>query len=67
MNTLQISPDILQWAAEQRRQSIDTLIDLLKCSKSKREELKSGKFTLNQLKELADTVFVDGACVVRPG
>lgn len=60
MSTLQISPDILQWAAEQSRLSIDALIDLLKCSpsQSKREELKSGKFTLNQLKELADKTHI---------
>lgn len=58
MNILQISPDILQWAAEQSRLSIDALIDLLKCPKSKHEELISGKFTVNQLKDLADKTHI---------
>lgn len=52
MSTLQISPSILQWAANQSGQSVDALIDLLDCP-SKRDKLKAGQLTVSQIEKLA--------------
>lgn len=52
MSTLQISPSVLQWAANQSGQSVDALIDLLDCP-SKRDKIKAGQLTVSQIEKLA--------------
>ncbi len=52
MDTLQISPSILQWAANQCRLSVDALVDFLDCP-SKRDALLSGQFSIKQIETLA--------------
>jgi Zn-dependent peptidase ImmA (M78 family)/transcriptional regulator with XRE-family HTH domain len=52
MATLQISPNILRWAAEQRGLSLDELAGLLG-TPSKLEEFKAGKLSIAQTETLA--------------
>ncbi|MDP3010946.1 MAG: ImmA/IrrE family metallo-endopeptidase [Methylococcales bacterium] len=52
MDTLQISPSILHWAANQCGLSVDALVDLLECP-SKHEALVSGQLTIKQIEKLA--------------
>jgi len=53
MNTLQVSPNILQWAADYCGLSVYELIDLLKAPASKHEALMSGNLTIGQIEKLA--------------
>jgi transcriptional regulator with XRE-family HTH domain len=52
MATLQISPKILRWAADQRGLSLDELVGLLG-TPSKLEEFKAGKLSIAQTETLA--------------
>lgn len=52
MQTLQISPNILRWAADQRGLSLDALVDLLG-TPSKLEDFKAGKLSVAQTETLA--------------
>jgi len=52
METLQISPNILRWAADQRGLSLDALVDLLG-TPSKHDEFAAGKLTIAQAEKLA--------------
>jgi Zn-dependent peptidase ImmA (M78 family) len=53
MDTLQISPSILQWAANQCSLSVDMLVDLLECPPSRHQALVTGQFTIKQIETLA--------------
>ncbi len=57
METIHISPSILQWAAEQSSQSVDALVDFLECP-SKREMLLSGQLTIKQIETLAKKTYL---------
>jgi Zn-dependent peptidase ImmA (M78 family) len=52
METLQISPNILRWAADQRGLSLDALVGLLG-TPSKTEDFKAGKLSIAQTETLA--------------
>lgn len=52
MATLQISSEILQWAAEQRGLSLDALVDLLD-KPAKHDVLVAGKFSITEAEKLA--------------
>ena len=52
METLQISPNILRWAAEQRGLSLDALVDLLG-TPSKHDDFAAGKLSIAQAEKLA--------------
>jgi Zn-dependent peptidase ImmA (M78 family) len=52
METLQISPSILRWAADQRGLSIDALVDLLE-KPAKHDALAAGKFSIADAEKLA--------------
>ena len=52
METLQISPTILRWAADQRGLSLDALVDLLD-KPTKRDALVAGKFSITDAEKLA--------------
>ena len=52
METLQISPNILRWAADQRGLSLDALVDLLD-KPNKRDVLVAGKFSITEAETLA--------------
>ncbi len=52
MGTLQISPNILRWAADQRGLSLDALVDLLE-KPAKHDVLISGKFSIAEAEKLA--------------
>jgi len=52
METLQISPNILRWAAEQRGISLDALVDLLG-TPSKHDDFAAGKLSVAQAEKLA--------------
>jgi Zn-dependent peptidase ImmA (M78 family) len=52
MTTLQISPKILRWAAEQRGLSLDALVDLLN-KPAKHDALVAGKFSITEAEKLA--------------
>jgi Zn-dependent peptidase ImmA (M78 family) len=52
METLQISPNILRWAAEQRGLSLDALVDLLD-KPAKHDALIAGKFSIAEAEKLA--------------
>jgi Zn-dependent peptidase ImmA (M78 family) len=52
METLQISPNILRWAADQRGLSLDELVGLLG-TPSKLDEFKAGKLSIAQTETLA--------------
>lgn len=52
METLQISPKILRWAADQRGLSLDALVDLLE-KPTKRDALVAGKFSITDAEKLA--------------
>ena len=52
METLQISPSILRWAAEQRGLSLDALVDLLG-TPSKHNDFIAGKLSIAQTEKLA--------------
>ena len=58
MDTLQISPSILQWAADQCSLDIRGLVSLLYCPSSKHETLMSGKFTIRQIETLAQKTHI---------
>lgn len=53
METLQISPKILRWAAEQRGLSLDALVDLLDKPTKKHDALVAGKFSIAEAEKLA--------------
>jgi Zn-dependent peptidase ImmA (M78 family) len=57
METLQISPSILQWAANQCCLSVDALVDFLECP-SKRDKLLSGEFSIKQIEKLASKTHI---------
>jgi Zn-dependent peptidase ImmA (M78 family) len=52
METLQISPNILRWVAEQRGLSLDALVDLLG-TPSKHDDFTAGKLSVAQAEKLA--------------
>jgi len=52
METLQISPNVLRWAADQRGLSIDALMDLLG-TPSKHDDFLAGKLSIAQTEKLA--------------
>ena len=52
METLQISPNILRWAADQRSLSLDALVDLLD-KPAKHDVLTAGKFSIAEAEKLA--------------
>jgi Zn-dependent peptidase ImmA (M78 family) len=52
METMQISPNILRWAAEQRGLSLDALVDLLD-KPAKHNVLIAGKFSIAEAEKLA--------------
>jgi len=52
METLQISPNILRWAADQRGLSLDALVDLLD-KPAKHDVLIAGKFSIAEAEKLA--------------
>jgi Zn-dependent peptidase ImmA (M78 family) len=52
METLQISPNILRWAADQRGLSLDALVDLLG-TPSKHDDFAAGKLSIAQAEKLA--------------
>jgi Zn-dependent peptidase ImmA (M78 family) len=52
METLQISPNILRWAADQRGLSLDALVDLLG-TPSKHNDFVAGKLSIAQTEKLA--------------
>jgi Zn-dependent peptidase ImmA (M78 family) len=52
METLQISPNILRWAAEQRGLSLDALVGLLD-KPAKHDALIAGKFSIAEAEKLA--------------
>jgi len=52
METLQISPNILRWAADQRGISLDALVDLLE-KPAKHDVLIAGKFSIAEAEKLA--------------
>lgn len=52
MQTLQISPNILRWAADQSGLSLDALVGLLG-TPSKADEFKAGKLSIAQTEKLA--------------
>lgn len=52
METLQISPNILRWAAEQRGLSLDALVELLD-KPAKHDALIAGKFSIAEAEKLA--------------
>ncbi|MDD2740584.1 MAG: ImmA/IrrE family metallo-endopeptidase [Methylomonas lenta] len=52
MQTLQISPNILRWAADQRGLSLDALVGLLG-TPSKADDYKAGKLSVAQTEKLA--------------
>lgn len=52
METLQISPSILRWAADQRGLSIDALVDLLE-KPAKHDAFAAGKFSIAEAEKLA--------------
>jgi Zn-dependent peptidase ImmA (M78 family) len=52
MTTLQISPKILRWAAEQRGLSLDALVGLLD-KPAKHDVLVTGKFSITEAEKLA--------------
>lgn len=52
MQTLQISPTILRWAADQRGLSLDALVDLLD-KPAKHDVLIAGKFSIAEAEKLA--------------
>jgi hypothetical protein len=52
METLQISPSILGWAAYQRGLSIDAFVDLLE-KPAKHDALAAGKFSIAEAEKLA--------------
>lgn len=57
METLQISPTILRWAADQRGLSLDALVDLLDKPK-KRDALVAGKFSIKEAETLAQKTHI---------
>lgn len=57
METLQISPSILRWAADQRGLSLDELVDLLGKPK-KREAIIAGKLTVADTEKLANKTHI---------
>ncbi len=52
METLQISPNILRWAADQCGLSLDALVDLLE-KPAKHDALVAGKFSIAEAEKLA--------------
>jgi len=52
MQTLQISPNILRWAADQRGLSLDALVGLLNAP-GKTDEFKAGRLSIAQTEKLA--------------
>jgi len=57
METLQISPNILRWAAEQRGISLDALVDLLD-KPAKHDALIAGKFSIAEAEKLAQKTHI---------
>jgi Zn-dependent peptidase ImmA (M78 family) len=53
METLQISPSILRWAANQRGLSLDALVDLLEKPANRHDALIAGKLTVSDTEKLA--------------
>jgi hypothetical protein len=58
METLQISPKILRWVADQRGLSLDALVDLLenpakRTKQAKRADLVAGRFSITDAEKLA--------------
>jgi Zn-dependent peptidase ImmA (M78 family) len=57
METLQIAPNILRWAADQRGLSLDALVDLLG-TPSKADAYKAGKLSIAQTEKLAQKTHI---------
>jgi Zn-dependent peptidase ImmA (M78 family) len=57
MQTLQISPNILRWAADQRGLSLDALVGLLG-TPSKADDYKAGKLSVAQTEKLAQKTHI---------
>ncbi len=57
METLQISPNILRWAADQRGLSLDALVGLLG-TPSKADDYKAGKLSVAQTEKLAQKTHI---------
>ncbi|MCX7092011.1 MAG: ImmA/IrrE family metallo-endopeptidase [Methylobacter sp.] len=57
METLQISPNILRWAADQRGLSLDALVDLLD-KPAKHDVLIAGKFSIAEAEKLAQKTHI---------
>lgn len=57
MQTLQISPNILRWAADQRGLSLDALVGLLG-TPNKLDEFKAGRLSIAQTEKLAQKTHI---------